>query len=112
MKFTDKFVLVPIERYERLTKELSSDKDEENKEVSMKKNFQKGEGLEIAHTENRNSFSEGVDKSVKAKQNLPSPIPNKSHQKLPPPFPKYPPHPPGIPNKIKKPDFRWINYFK
>ena len=42
MKFTDKFVLVPIERYERLTKELSSDKDEENKEVSMKKTFKKG----------------------------------------------------------------------
>ena len=62
MKFTDKFVLVPIERYERLTKLHSSkDENELNKEI-----LQKGNGItnETSETDKTNQILNSTGESL------------------------------------------------
>jgi len=126
MKFTDKFVLVPIERYDRMLDTPPSSRNEE-KEV---KKLQSGEGIDNKISikeedkttggaeykdQEKNEDKYNVDKEKDSTSDL-NAITNslkdnkifvpsiKRRKKL-----KLSQPPPGIPNKIKKSDFRWIS---
>ena len=139
MKFTDKFVLVPIERYERLTKMQSSSNKETNskkednihlerKDLSIEDSKDISEGeikpQEDSIVKKENHFdqedstplvnSQKNKKVIKIKNKLPAPPPGipvsiKKRQQKKLPIP-----PSGINNKIKKNkkvDFRWYSIF-
>jgi hypothetical protein len=123
MKFTDKFVLVPIERYERLMDKKADNigkKDEQN--ILINKKEQKGGGKLISNSENiniidqdQNQLQDNTQEQVHEREERKegegehsSIIKTKSesnNEKVPPP-------PPGIPNKIKSIDFRWLTFPK
>lgn len=117
MKFTDKFVLVPFDRYQRLMKETSFNKEEtiKSKEVLQ----QEGKGFKTKETPSKQlhdiktkKLKERDDSFNKSKSKTHSingeslPIKKKSTSS------KYPLPPPGIPNKPKEFDFKWIRVFK
>lgn len=107
MKHTDKFVLVPIERYERLIRGNSSNKNEGKHEEEVRLH-QKGEGGENKGEDLKEDFSkinklEGVGEDKKVIENRENK--KEADKKVPAP-------PPGIPNKIKKEDFKWMVLFK
>lgn len=116
MKFTDKFVLLPIERYERLMKSncFEGDKTKEIKENELRLQ-QEGGGKEKQDTEEKEDIKSKRDKFDENKDSKAEEVEEEKTQesegekdyttKIPPP-------PPGIPNKIKKEDFKWIVLFK
>lgn len=139
MKFIDKFVLVPIERYERLTKMQSFSNEENNvkKEVitypkgkeSTESNINNNllqkednknsvkESSTITESQSNQEISPAVGELDKAKK---TPKKRKIVPAPPPGIPnlvkkkKKSVHvlPPGVPNKIKKVDFHWYSPFK
>lgn len=115
MKFTDKFVLVPIERYNQLTKGRGKTK-RETEEADTRDETIKIEGIPRVQGK---TAPEGQDTLKLKKQTGTGKqhIKNKRQisitkkkteihrtQKIPPP-------PPGIPNRIKNIDFRWLKLF-
>lgn len=121
MKFTDKFVLVPIERYNQLTKDLADgnfnkgNKSEDLSSSSQDANkLYKENKIHESHApekEKQITFIDDIEQQRgKGKlKKLKSPL-NKSSKikKVRKTFPR---PPPGIPNKIKKSDFKWFKIF-
>ena len=140
MKFTDKFVLVPIERYERLTKMQSSSNKETNSKKEDNIHFERKDlsiedRKDISEEEIKSQEDSIVKKENHFDQENSTPLVNPQKKKkqviknkLPAPPPGIPVSikkrktkklstPPGINNKkkikkIKKEDFRWYNIFK
>ena len=127
MKFTDKFVLVPTERYERLMKQKLPNKIETLQTVTKTKPNQIGgfqdKKIEEEEEEEEEQGREGNTIS-KTKEQTNKEYRNEEKPKLAKNFKKtkknvsiidkekIPPRPPGIPNKIKKSDFRWLTLTK
>ena len=112
MKFTDKFVLVPIERYERLMEKQSSNKIETDQTAADIETVQTG-GLLDKKIENEEEIKETKDQTNKENKGVeyeekPSLVKNFKKVRKNNPKKKFPPPPPGIPNKLKKIDFRWL----
>lgn len=137
MKFLDKFVLLPIERYERLLKNSSQDKKPPTETNVL---FSKQDNTPpIIETDSQSNTSSNIEN--KSEQNNPkliestvnsSPISRKNPQKnnhsviktdsstnksplsqnnSPKQVSKIPSRPPGIPNKKQKLMFKWEPLF-
>jgi len=135
MKFVDKFALVPIERYNQLFKGINSEnnkiehteqkgagEEQKTEDIDRKKagkivneplDTKINDSREI-HTKSNNSTQIGNktgNKAIKEKNYKKAPTgktiakPNKKA------FRKFPPPPPGIPNILKKSDFKWLSLF-
>lgn len=117
MKFTDKFVLVPIERYERLKNSQIEEPLQKDKETKVKNTQNGGQIKEEKDQTEEEIISEVVSpetNSFQIKDNTKSVVEpkqensfknfkkEKTKRKLPRP-------PPGIPARIKEIDFHWVN---
>lgn len=107
MKYTDKFVLVPVERYDHLMKENASRKNVENSKKEPP-SHQKGGGRDIDEEEIKKNPTK-VDKVEEVTADKKDTPLKKGEEQF---IKKIPAPPPGIPNKIKKEDFKWIVLFK
>jgi len=127
MKFTEKFALIPIERYNLLYRDNIAQKGAGESGIKTG-----GEGTEI-----NDSGGTGTEKSDSPKSEAETISPQVSptvHEKYKPivsavnkknkpivkkttvdrknkAIPKYPALPPGIPNKVKTIDFKWVKLF-
>lgn len=115
MKFTDRFVLVPHERYQRyqhLLKNPQCDKVGEKKP-----HHQKGGSLSNPPPTSKKVNNPQIqtpkkeDKTEKYKNKKINKSDTIKKQKHSTPQLKYPLPPPGIPNKPKSIDFEWISLF-
>lgn len=120
MKFTDKFVLVPYDQYKRLKNNLIV--DEKNEKYFQ----QKGGAVEKTNSTEPNEVGrENLIKPVQARNelqrnNTPKNKTLRSNKKSFTPSKRnknstprsYPLPPPGIPNKPKNIDFKWLTIFK
>jgi hypothetical protein len=113
MKFMDKFVLVPIERYERLTKSHSTIENKEEDKLGEKESpphfggGEQSENKQEVTSENNQLIPsplshEGDGVGLKEEKEKIFPL-NKKKQQIR----KIPPPPPGIPNRLKT-NFRWL----
>lgn len=117
MKFTDKFVLVPIERYHRLMNVQDADKKKVTNKITEKQQ-KGGNKLEVGEVEEREGggkkeggekgrveeeeTGEGEEGEEEKEGNFSSAGEKiKSYHKFPLP-------PPGTPNKVKSIDFKWF----
>lgn len=121
MKFTDKFVLVPIERYERLMNIHSIDKNGKGNET-INETPQVGEGLEEQEEKKKidNKEEEEEEENKGKDLNIGGSLvkrgiedKKKKEKKPKTNLHNFPPPPPGISkkvkNKTKKPShFRWL----
>ena len=99
MKTIDKFVLVPFERYERLTKEHTEDKNIINTEKQVGKGQEKVEKVEGKAKTQTKKVTEISKGKIKKQKKLYSNIK------------QIPTLPPGIPDKPKIADFKWLSLY-
>lgn len=122
MKFTDKFVLVPHERYERfqhLLKNPHFDKETEKDSVqqggaleSSPPTRKEKDNTQISPIKQRDESTKNTSEQVISPSLLIRKRTVQKKPKRPSTLPKYPLPPPGIPDKPNNIHFKWISLFK
>jgi len=106
MKFVEKFVVIPFERYQRLIKDKNSIEDSD-KDLDKDSNKEKIEDIHNSEIKGENKKEVNIVKTETNKKGDPS---QKFDKKLSESV-TIPHRPPGIPNKSKKTSFKWEALF-